>query len=644
MYSITVPLFNRSINDDTRNIYLKQFKEAKINRILLAISGYGKDPASDEIISLKLKENIDFFREEGIEAGVWIGYTIGHGGSLAFGADNIPDISKFTKIVDLTGQTLETVCCPLDKGFRERISKYVSTVAALSGTSFVLLDDDYRMSQHGRDFCCACDAHMERISQLCGEEMSRDELRKLVFEKKANKYRDAWLAAQREGLELLATDIRTAVNQCAPNVRVGICTAHALYGVDGTDPVRLAKILAGENTMPFIRTHGAPYWARKGKRPLPYVFEIARSFAYFCKEDSVEMISEGDTYPRPRYIVPSSYLEAFDAVMRIDGRHDGILKYMVDYNASPEFEVSYLRHHTRNLHIMEQISEMFDNKQMLGVNIACHRNLFDEADLEMGVAGYYPDALAGTMMAFNGISTVYGDGGITEAVFGEEARHILLSDIKNGAVLDGIAAQILTDRGIDVGLESRVNFTNTITSFLTNAECNEKACIGPSNIRYGEVKISSNANIVCHAYFEDEIKKLAYTYENADGKKFLVYCFDSMALPKDSGIYRGYLQQKIIREGVEWISGKKLPAFIEGCPDTYLMCKGKDGRMAVAIFNMYADTIEVPVIKLDSEYSSIRFLNCSGSLDRDRVILNTPIHAYTFVAFEVMRKDDANNE
>ena len=396
--------------------------------------------------------------------------------------------------------------------------------------------------------------------------------------------------------------------------------------------------------MPFIRTHGAPYWTRSGKRHLLSVFELARAFAFLCDSDGVEMISEGDTYPRPRYIVPSSYLEAFDAVMRVDGHHDGILKYMVDYSASPEFETSYLRYHTNNLPFMEQISKMFDSKDMLGVNVTCHRDLFDAADLEMGLAGYYPDALAGTAMAFGGVPTVYGEGGMCRAVFGEEARHISLSEIEKGGIIDAIAAQILSDRGVDVGLENCVEFVNSRVSYLTNEECNERAYVNLPLIRYADIKTSADVRTVCNACLGNEVKRLAYVYENPEGARFLVYCFDSMALPKDSGIYRGYLQQKIIREGVEWISGKKLPAFIEGCPDTYLMCKGKDGRMAVAIFNMYADTIEVPVIKLDSEYSSIRFLNCSGSLDRDRVILNTPIHAYTFVAFEVMRKDDANNE
>ena len=634
MYNIIVPLFNHSVTKKTRDVYLKQFKEAKINRILLAIFGYGTEFASDIATADSLRENIEFFRKEGIEAGVWIGYTIGHGCDLVVGADNIPDISEFTKMVNLSGQTRDFVCCPSDEKFRKRIAQYVSDIAT-SGTELVLLDDDFRMSQHGPDFCCACDNHMARIGELCGEQISREELKTLAFAKKANKYRGAWLKAQSESLELLASDIRAAVDKVAPTVRVGFCNSHAVWGVDGTDPVKLAKILAGANTKPFMRTQGAPYWHVTRKGPIQSVIEQARHIAYLSAGQGVEIISEGDTYPRPRYIVPASLLEMFDAAMRIDGRHDGILKYMVEYNGTAEFETSYLEKHRRGLPMMERISELFDGKEALGVNVSCRADVLADADLEMGVAGLYPYPCAAAMMCFSGVSTVFGKGGIVRAVFGEDARHIDLSEIKDGAILDAISAQILSDRGVDLGLEDRVLFENKRISFITDSEGVERGAVDVPDVRYAQMKISSDATIVSQGYFGEELKPVAYTYENSEGAKFLVYCFDSMALRRNAGIYRGYLQQKVLKEGIEWISGKKLPAFIEKCPDLYVMCKGGKGRMAVALFNFFADSIDEPVIYLDREYSNIRFVNCSGRLEEDRVILDSPVYSNTLVAFEV---------
>ena len=57
--------------------------------------------------------------------------------------------------------------------------------------------------------------------------------------------------------------------------------------------------------------------------------------------------------------------------------------------------------------------------------------------------------------------------------------------------------------------------------------------------------------------------------------------------------------------------------------------------MSVALFNFFADSVDEPVITLDKEYSNIRFINCDGRLEGDRVILDKPIYAYTLAAFEV---------
>ena len=98
MYQTYVPLMNYSVTQATRATYLKQLQEAQVDKIFLAIFGYGDDPKTDYQTADALRENIAFFRENGIEAGVWIGCTVGHGSELAFGADHVPDLSGYTKI------------------------------------------------------------------------------------------------------------------------------------------------------------------------------------------------------------------------------------------------------------------------------------------------------------------------------------------------------------------------------------------------------------------------------------------------------------------------------------------------------------------------------------------------------------------
>ncbi len=633
MYNTYVPLFNYSVTPDTRDVYLKQFKEAKINNILLVISGFGDDPETDKTTASKLRTNIEFFKSHGIDAGVWIGTTIGHGGVLASGSDYKPTLSQYTQMVNLAGQVQNNVCCPYDKNFRDRISQHVANIATC-GTKLILLDDDFRINPHSSEVCCACDLHLARFRELCGENISREDIKHLVFEQKANKYRKAWLKAQGESLELLATDIRTAVDKTAPDVRVGVCLTAGSFGLDGTEPIKLATLLAGK-TKPFLRLSSAPYHSILANKTMPNVLELARMYAHFCKDGGFDIISEGDVYPRPRYNIPASILEMFDAALKIDGQHTGILKYIVDYNANPEFETSYLARHTKNLKIMDEITEMFKGKAILGVNVTGKRDVLADADLELGTGKYYPAALGGTMLAMSSIPTIYGDGGICRTVFGEDARHVDLDLIKQGCVIDGIAAKILTDRGFDVGLNSDITFVCKKAPYLTDKTENGKVFITQSDIRYAEAEISNKADTVLKLYFDDEVKPLAYTYENKNGAKFLVYLFDANKFLGNTGFYNNYLQQQVLKEGIEWISGKKLPAFIEKCPHLYIMCKGDSNKMAVALFNFFADSVDEPVIKLDKKYTNIRFINCNGKLEGDTVTLSSPIYAYTFAAFEV---------
>ncbi len=57
--------------------------------------------------------------------------------------------------------------------------------------------------------------------------------------------------------------------------------------------------------------------------------------------------------------------------------------------------------------------------------------------------------------------------------------------------------------------------------------------------------------------------------------------------------------------------------------------------MTVALYNMHFDEIFTPTITLDKEYSSIRFLNCEGSLKGNTVTLSMDILPYDYAIFEV---------
>lgn len=638
MYRISVPVINAMVTEETKDRYLEELKAARANRVLLIPCGSHEDEDDLRKRCAALRENAAFFGAHGIESAIWVGSTIGHGMPLA-GAKMVPTDSRYQPLVNLAGDVLPDTCCPFDERFRKRTGRYIAGLAKYSGIKLIFLDDDYRLSQHGSEFCCACDLHMARIRELCGEDVSRADLKKLAFGAKANKYRAAWLTAQRESLELLAKDIRAAVDEVDTGTCVALCAAHSIWGVDGSSATEIAKLLAGNNR-PVARLHPAPYWAVHSTMPLPVVFEIARMFAHFSKDAGCELIAEGDTYPRPRYNTPSSYLELFDAVIRADGQYDGTLKYMIDYCSHVDYETGYVKRHVRNLPLMEGISELFDGKTACGVSVTVDPKVMEYADFEMGDAytNNYPLPAAGRMMAQISIPTTYEDGGICVALFGENARRYPPENIRKGAILDAVAARILTARGVDVGLRGEGRFAASSASMVSSPDDEYVVCIKRQAGRFLIAELDARCDIKLKADVAGAGSiPFVYRYENAAGQRFTVYLGDTMGIPNLSALGKGYYLQSLMTESVEWIAGERLPAVCGKNPELYLLCKkSEDGRrMAVGLFNCFADSVLDPVITLDGVYSKVRFVGCSGALNGDTVVLDAPVGAFSFVAFEV---------
>ena len=254
MYKISVPVMNSTIHANNRNTYRSMFQRAGASRIFLALE--------EQFIPDTLHENITYFKNNGFEVGVWIS-TIGHG-SILNHVDGLNVDIPYTQMVDIEGITRSFANCPLDETFAEDIAQFVASIAKL-GPDIVMLDDDFRLSQHGPHICCACSKHLARISDILGETITREQLKPYVLTGKPNRYRDAWLQAQNESLQGLAKRIRDEVDKETPHVRVCNCIGYAPWDVDGIDIPKLSRTLAG-NHPPILRLTGAPYWATKSRK------------------------------------------------------------------------------------------------------------------------------------------------------------------------------------------------------------------------------------------------------------------------------------------------------------------------------------------------------------------------------------------
>lgn len=650
MYKLSVPIMNNSLNDWTRDEYLRQFRAAEVSRVFLVPDIDARNGMVEDTVLVSLRENLAFCEKNGIEGAIWVGSTLGHGGLL----HELPKKEGEEPpepLINFAGEEIRGAYCPLNPTLQNNLVSVFQKLAT-TGTKLILIDDDFRLSEHvdrfgSHEFCCLCDRHMKNIQAYLGEPITREELRAKAFHGRPNRYREAFLQAQGDSLRLLAKRLRDAVDAIDPTVNLALCTCYCHWGADGATPLELTEIFRGQNA-PVLRLHAAPYWAtrRSNVKRLPFIFEIGRMFAAFCRDRGIETMDEGDCYPRPRDYTPASYVELHDAVMRANGTSCGDLKYMFDYGASPYYEKGYVERHVRDLPALKQLSAMFAEGEQVGVHVQIASDLIYKMDCDLTpVTDHCPYPVAGALLGLCGIPTTYEATGQCCAAFGENLDLASQDMLNNGLILDAVSALRLTEQGVDVGLlpddDLRAFVAGNVSTLanFTPIDCIRERGQERTPIRNGSGKFfdghcRSSVLPVLYGMVNGESRPLAYRYENAEGQRFLVFLFYAASLEKNSDLYHGYLLQRVLHDGIEWISRQPLPASCLGNPDLYLLCRRQGDALSVALFNCFADSILCPEIRLDQAYDTIRLVNTAGVLNGNTVRLSE-LPAFGFAAFRV---------
>ena len=632
MYKISVPVNCKRLTRMGREKVYENLAELGATRVFLATGPYFADKSRREEIMESLKENCAYFKEKGLEVGAW------NWSSLVEGK------CDFTYMKTLDGQEQAGFCCFADEKFRDFAGEYIKDFARC-GVDMILFDDDYRYGFQG-GMNCTCKKHMAAYERITGESFDTSaHFRDKVLCGGKNKYRDAFLDVNGKSLCDFAASMRNAVNEVNPSVRLGLCSCMSVWDTDGADSEKIARLLAGD-TKPFLRLIGAPYWAvNKGwGNRLQNIIELVRMERSWCG-NGMEIVTEGDTYPRPRHFVPSSFLEIYDTSLRAACGFDGILKYGLDYYAQPEYERGYIKAHIKNKELYDNIPTLFDGKECVGVRVYEAKEKLRDMELYDGIKNcnnvqnlfFSPSS---RMVSDNSIPTVYSGEGTGGIAFGENVKFVPKEALKRGLVTDIRGAMLLEKRGIDTGL---VSVGKKVTAFEEHFLCDDSY----SRAAYSAflVTLKENAEVDCEFFSNDgsgefagtdftentTVSPLSYMYKNKDGEKFFVFTFD--AYFNDETAHRSYIRQKQLIRAFEKMSGESLPVKCLGNPDLYILAKKGENSLSAGLWNIFADGIDEAEITLDEEYKNARFINCQGTLSGNSVIIKR-IEPYSMAAFE----------
>ena len=655
-YRVLVPIFNKRFSESELLLLVEQLQAATVKEILLTFPRVLRSQKSLEQQTAIFSENKSFLEKHGLIVNAWLAPTVGYGGSKTkFAHDHDAD-EVYTRIKNFNGNTLYAYC-PLDHDFTD---DYIRTLKALcsTGVKFVLFEDDFTISGgKSYDFGCACPKHMELYRQLLGRDISYDELKQALYEGGENEIRSMWQIALRRTLVEFATKIEKEIHAEYPNVRIGLSANSSSYTLEGIALPELATIIAG-STRPFIRLTGAPYW--RNAASFPTNMEAIRLQANWCKQcnPSIEIVAEGDTYPRPRHWVSANSLEHYDMSLRADGNLDGILKYMLDYTSRADYEMGYVKRHTRNAVHYDEIKRRFSGKQIVGLNVFEAMQTIEKIHFSESLT---PNALcrschlptmAQEFCVDNSIPTAYNDPDSASIVFGESAHFLTEEALDRGVILDATAALILHQKGVDVGMLHADTAPIPCAEYFYKENDVVSCSLEDKGVFY-QFSLEATAEVLSEfligapglGVVDEDPREMprfpaCYYYENAKHQRFAVYSFVARTARVKNGwhkgLFRHYYRQTQIIDIVERLQGHPLPAVCAGHPQLYMICKTDDRSMAVGIWNPFADEVIAPVITLDRPYAGVDFYHCQGRQEENRVILQEDIPPYGFAFFTVV--------
>lgn len=626
---IYIPILLSNLSIENRQEYVEHLSKIGADFVFIAIERdflFSTNKNYKNMLAKNLKNHIAFFTDSGFEVGVWIP-AFGFGNALS-PQDN-KRTKNMTKIKSITGKIGGDAFCPEDPKYMEMYCELVRKVAQ-TGTNLIMIDDDLCLSVRP-GIGCFCERHISILENKLGRKLNPNTMAELFFTGEANEYRRAFLDVMGDTIRNFCEKIRKIIDDVNPDIRAGFCAGYTSWDLEGVNAIELTRILAGKNK-PFLRFTGAPYWVAPNRTRFPgqrlhAVIDFARAQEKWCENTDIEYFSEADSFPRPRFQIPASLIECFDAAM-VASNNTPVLKYLFDYYSPIEFENGYERAHLKNSSIYNFLQKNFSDKTASGIKVnekMCKfANLTLPKEFDENATMYYSLPCAAPFLTQLGIPVCYEENAKCEIAFGENIDEIQ-SDF---VILDLVAALKLKTKGVDVGIKEINGFGVKLSPLFEIAGKVKMRLEKPTGRYYEECVLNDHVEILSN--FDIYGKELPAVIKYNNGKtNFLIFMFDAYSINPSSGVFCSYVRQEQINNFYS-----DYPV-ITKTPFVYQLFKKSENEAAIFFANIFEDEILDFKLKLPDNYQNVECCGATATLNGNILHITSTIPAYGMFAVKL---------
>ncbi|MCQ6560461.1 hypothetical protein [Paenibacillus mendelii] len=560
--------------------------------------------------------------DEGIEVGWWCSP------SLSVGPQPLNEQEPlFQRIIGIDGAASRTANCPLDEKYIALLSGYVHTVVSRGRPPFVFFEDDYEMSNHDVvRFGCFCPLHLRRFSEQMGlsKVLSREEIEAIFRrgDERSAIYRKAWARLMRDSLVELASRVRAAVDEVAPQTRMALCQPGPC-DFDGDLTEAVARAFAG-STRPLVRLFGSDYNSDVANNFPALTFHFLHSKQTLSED--LELIHESDPYPHTRFFFSAAKLRALITLAMFYGL-DGSQTYLTQYTDGPLEEEGYFKMVSASRAFFSELRSSVRGFRMAGPRIL-YRPFAHAYRPIKGNQGPYitTPAWASVLGRFGIPYSIHSEDGPV-MVCGEEildlSKDELVELFKGKVFLDGLAAFYLSKNRYGDFIGAEVTELDSVISDRIGYERLTEHTVWREHTA-GERMYFTNLTLTVHQ--ESNVFRIKDMNESAQALSEFVDEFDQVVAPStilftnrlggrvainaynlqvnDSASVYNYKRKEQFRGIIEWLGGTSLPVYAGKDPNIFVSAQEhtESGDKMIAVFNMSLDPVQQVTLILDAAW------------------------------------------